>query len=77
MCGRTSLAVPTDVFSRRFDAEPRSGVEISEWYNTGPGEDLVAVQNDAPEEFDMLKWGFIPEWANNPYDVFLGGRSMF
>lgn len=38
-------------------------------YNISPGQDLVAVQNDAPEEFDMLEWGFIPEWADDPDDV--------
>lgn len=69
MCGRTSLSVPVDVLTRRFNAQPRSGVEIHPRYNIAPGEDLVAVQNDAPAEFDMLEWGFIPEWADDPDDV--------
>jgi len=69
MCGRTSLAVDLDVLGRRFDAEPRPGLEIPMRYNIAPGEGLVAVQNDAPEEFDMLEWGFIPHWADDPSKV--------
>lgn len=69
MCGRTSLAVTVDVLSRRFDAQPRPGVEIPKRYNIAPGQDLAAIQNDATEEFDMLDWGFIPQWADDPDDV--------
>jgi len=38
-------------------------------YNIAPGEDLVAVQNDAPEEFDILEWGLVPHWADDHDDV--------
>jgi len=69
MCGRSSLAVSVDVLRRHFGAEPAPGVEIPMRYNIAPGADLVAVQNDAPEEFDMLEWGFVPEWADDPDDV--------
>ncbi len=69
MCGRTSLAVDPGILKRRFDAQPGPGVEIPMRYNIAPGEELVAVQNDAPEEFDLLEWGFIPGWADDPDDV--------
>lgn len=69
MCGRTSLAVDPGVLSRRFDAKPATGVEIPQRYNIAPGDDLAAIQNDAPEEIDMLEWGFIPAWADDPADV--------
>ncbi len=69
MCGRTSLAIDPDVLKRRFDAQPGPDVDIPMRNNIAPGEDLVAIQNDAPEEFDLLEWGFIPEWADDPKDV--------
>jgi len=54
---------------RRFDAEPRPGSEIPMRYNIAPGEELVAVQNDAPVEFGLLQWGLVPHWADDPDDV--------
>ncbi len=69
MCGRTSLAVDPGVLERRFDAQPGPGVEIPMRYNIAPGENLAAIQNDAPKKFDMLEWGFIPQWADDPDDV--------
>lgn len=69
MCGRTSRAVDPDVLEHRFDAQHAPGVDIPQRYNIAPSEDLVAIQNDAPEELDMLEWGFIPEWADEPDDA--------
>jgi putative SOS response-associated peptidase YedK len=68
MCGRTSLAVDPAVLSRRFDAEPGPDVDVQKRYNIAPGDDLLAVQNDAPEAFDLLEWGFVPSWADDPDD---------
>jgi len=69
MCGRSSLSITVDVLTTRFDAMPAPGVEIQPRHNIAPGQDLAAVQNDAPEEIDMLEWGFIPHWADDPDDV--------
>jgi len=69
MCGRTSLAVDPGVLIRRFGAQAKPGVEIPQRYNIAPGQSLAAIQNDASEEFDMLEWGFIPEWADDPSEV--------
>lgn len=69
MCGRTSLAIDLAVLSKRFDARPAEGVTVRPRYNIAPGEELLAVQNDAPEEFDLLEWGFLPEWADDPEDA--------
>ncbi|OTF01850.1 SOS response-associated peptidase [Halorubrum sp. SD683] len=69
MCGRTSLAVDVGRISNRFGAVPGDGVDIPQRYNIAPGDDLVAIQNDAPEETDLLEWRFIPEWADDPSDV--------
>ena len=65
MCGRTSLAVDSDVLMGRFHARPAEGVTIRPRYNVAPREDLLAVRNDAPEEFDLLEWGLLPHWADD------------
>ncbi|QLG28173.1 SOS response-associated peptidase [Halorarum halophilum] len=66
MCGRTSLAIDLTVLTERFDAHPAAGVTIRPRYNIAPRDDLLAIQNDAPAEFDLLEWGFIPQWADDP-----------
>ena len=66
MCGRTSLAVAIDVMIGRFNAKPAEGINIPQRYNLAPRDDLVVIQNDAPEEFDLLQWGFLPHWADSP-----------
>lgn len=66
MCGRTSLAVAMGVLMERFDAEPAAGVSIQPRYNLAPRDDLVVIQSDAPEEMDLLQWGFLPQWADSP-----------
>lgn len=66
MCGRTSLFVPQSVLEERFNA---SAVQpITPRYNIAPGDDLAAIQNDAPEEIDLLQWGLIPHWVDDPDD---------
>jgi len=66
MCGRTSLFVPQSVLEERFNA---SAIQpITPRYNIAPGDDLAAIQNDAPEEIDLLQWGLIPHWVDDPDD---------
>lgn len=66
MCGRTSLFVPQSVLEERFDA---SAVEpIPPRYNIAPGDDLAAIPNEAPEEIDLMEWGLIPHWVDDPDD---------
>ncbi|QLG28940.1 SOS response-associated peptidase [Halorarum halophilum] len=69
MCGRTSLAIDPAVLMERFDATPAEDVTIRPRYNIAPRDELLAVQNDAPQEFDLLEWGFLPQWADDPEDV--------
>ena len=66
MCGRTSLFVPQSVLEERFEAvalEP-----IPPRYNIPPGDDLAVVKNDAPEAIDLLEWGLLPHWVDDPDD---------
>lgn len=67
MCGRTSLAVDPEALRTRFDVEVPD--DIPRRYNIAPGDDLVAIRNDATESVDVLEWGFIPSWADDPNDV--------
>ncbi|QLG63606.1 SOS response-associated peptidase [Halorarum salinum] len=69
MCGRTSLAVDLAVLEERFDARPAEGVTIRPRYNVAPRDDLLVVRNDVPHEFDLLEWGLLPQWADDPEDV--------
>ena len=58
MCGRTSLFVPQSVLEDQFDAtvvEP-----IRSRYNIAPGDELATIQNDTPDEIDLLEWGLLP-----------------
>ncbi|WP_232688320.1 SOS response-associated peptidase [Halobacterium zhouii] len=67
MCGRTSLAVPVDVLSERFDATATDAVEAYlPKYNVDPGDGLVTITNEQRSVADVFEWGFVPEWADDP-----------
>ncbi len=64
MCGRTSLFVPRSVLEDRFEIDiPQETIPR---YNIAPGDDLLTVRNDTPETGDMLQWGLIPHWVDDP-----------
>lgn len=66
MCGRMSLAVSQAVLEERFSAvSPR---ELQPRYNIRPGDDLVVIRNDVPEQLDLLHWGLLPAWVDDPTD---------
>lgn len=67
MCGRTSLFAPQSVLASRFDAEPVEPLEPR--YNIAPREDLAVIRKDAPETIDLLEWGLLPSWVENPADA--------
>lgn len=54
-----SPEVAADVgISLDFDVPPR--------YNIAPGDDILAVRNDEPGSGDMLRWGLVPHWVDDP-----------
>jgi putative SOS response-associated peptidase YedK len=64
MCGRTSLFVPQSVLEDQFGA---TAVEpITPRYNIAPGDELATIQNNAPDEIDLLEWGLLPSWVDDP-----------
>jgi putative SOS response-associated peptidase YedK len=64
MCGRTSLAVPQSTLEARFEASASSPLEPR--YNVAPGDDLAVVTAERPERIDLLTWGLVPEWVDDP-----------
>ncbi len=66
MCGRTSLFVPQSVLEERFNATATE--PITPRYNIPPGDDLASIRNEAPEAIDLLQWGLIPHWVDDPDD---------
>ena len=63
MCGRTSLFVPQSVLEDQFDATAVG--PITPRYNIAPGDELATIQNDAPDEIDLLEWGLLPSWVDD------------
>ena len=67
MCGRYTLATTNPASVReRFALAP--GTVVEPRFNIAPGQDALAVTTDrdgAPRA-DMLRWGLVPHWADDP-----------
>ena len=64
MCGRTSLFAPQSVVEQRFDAE---AVEpLRPRYNIAPREDLAVIRDASPDRIELLEWGLLPGWVDDP-----------
>jgi putative SOS response-associated peptidase YedK len=67
VCGRYSLAGPDPSTLRdRFPLGER--VEIARRFNVAPGDQVLTVTTDrdgAPRG-DVLRWGLVPHWADDP-----------
>lgn len=66
MCGRFSLFVPDKIIRQRFDIDLPD--DLPHRYNVAPRQDLLAVRNDETGRGDMLHWGLVPGWADDPED---------
>lgn len=76
MCGRYAL-YDIDVLPQRFETEERQFAklrgDINPRYNIGPGQLVPAVRFDkdtGQRRIDLMKWGFIPRWADDPKAVY-------
>jgi putative SOS response-associated peptidase YedK len=73
MCGRYSLFTPPPELESRFDAtfefdfEPR--------YNAAPSQQLPVITDEAPESFQRLEWGLLPEWADEHDEGHINARA--
>jgi putative SOS response-associated peptidase YedK len=66
MCGRYTLRTPVETLAKEF------GIigplpEVQARYNVAPTQEVVAVlSEDALRHLEMLRWGLIPSWADDP-----------
>jgi putative SOS response-associated peptidase YedK len=73
MCGRyTIFALDTD-FEARFGAVPQK--PLSPRYNAAPSQDLPVIRNDSPAEITHLRWGLVPQWADDESTNFINARA--
>jgi putative SOS response-associated peptidase YedK len=66
VCGRYTLKTPVDTLVKQFgiDEYPSS---ITPSYNIAPTQEVAAViAEDEKRKLQMLKWGLIPSWADDP-----------
>jgi putative SOS response-associated peptidase YedK len=65
MCGRFTLRATGRSLAKSFGIA--KGPIILPRYNIAPTQDILAVRLcDQKKEFSLLRWGLIPEWAEDP-----------
>ena len=66
MCGRYTLASPTERLAEEFGVDA-SSIEVSPNYNVAPTQGVAAVLEEAGQRrLEVLRWGLIPPWADDP-----------
>ena len=66
MCGRYSLTTPEDQLVEVFDVPPLS-FDYRARYNIAPSQNVPVVASDRRgTRLGLLRWGFVPVWADNP-----------
>ncbi len=66
MCGRYSLTTPEDHLVDVFDVPPLT-FDYRARYNIAPSQDVPVVASDRRgTRLGLLRWGFVPVWADNP-----------
>jgi putative SOS response-associated peptidase YedK len=65
MCGRYSVAVDPEQLASRFNAELPSE-PLPPRQNAAPTEHLPVLLNEGPRRIELLRWGLIPSWADDP-----------
>jgi putative SOS response-associated peptidase YedK len=66
MCGRYTLRSDPRQVALAFElAEP---MELAPRYNIAPSQEVAAVRlgSDGRRRLDMLRWGLVPSWADDP-----------
>lgn len=72
MCGRYSLSTPRDVLTDLFDLVEAAPLEAR--YNIAPTQEAAVVRvRDGGRRLDVLRWGLVPEWAE---DASIGSRLI-
>ena len=66
MCGRYTLAAPVNKLIEQFDIDEYP-TSITASYNIAPTQEVAAViAEEEKRKLQMLRWGLIPAWADNP-----------
>ena len=73
MCGRYTIFMVDTDFEERFGVVPQGSLDPR--YNAAPGQDLPVIRNDSPTEITRLRWGLIPEWADEGSTDFINARA--
>jgi putative SOS response-associated peptidase YedK len=73
MCGRYTLASPTERLAEEFGVDA-SSIELAPNYNVAPTQGVAAVLEEGGQRrLEVLRWGLIPPWADDPG---LGSRMI-
>ncbi len=73
MCGRFSLQTPVPELADLFEADASRLAAWSARYNVAPTDEVIALRRrdgtDGGRELAPLRWGLIPNWAEDPADL--------
>ena len=72
MCGRYTLSTPVETLAEELGLTG-SLPEVSPSYNVAPTQRVAAVLNGGGRHLEMLRWGLIPSWADDPQ---IGSRMI-
>jgi putative SOS response-associated peptidase YedK len=65
MCGRYTLSSPSDLITELFDLAEQP--ELDARYNIAPTQEAPVVRAaDGGRRLDLLRWGLVPFWADDP-----------
>jgi putative SOS response-associated peptidase YedK len=66
MCGRYTLKTPVEELAEEFGFEV-SSMELPPNYNVAPTQEVAAIlEEDGKRRLELLRWGLIPSWADDP-----------
>src|ERR671916_3384872 len=64
MCGRYTLSTPAGRLAEEFRLD--DAVEIPPSYNVAPTQQVATVLEEEGRHLEMLRWGLVPSWADDP-----------
>jgi putative SOS response-associated peptidase YedK len=66
MCGRYTLRTLVEILAKEFGTTGPPP-EVQARYKVAPTQEVVAVlSEDAQRHLEMLRWGLIPSWVDDP-----------